>query len=39
MPLSWNEIKNRAFNFSQKWQNKTSENAERNSFWDSLEKL
>ena len=36
MPLSWNEIKNRAIAFSQEWQEETSENAEAKSFWDSF---
>lgn len=36
MPLSWNEIKNRALNFSREWQDETSENAEAKSFWDSF---
>jgi hypothetical protein len=36
MPLSWNEIKNKAITFSQEWQNETSENAEAKSFWDGF---
>ncbi|HEY9703858.1 MAG TPA: DNA methyltransferase, partial [Allocoleopsis sp.] len=36
MPLSWNEIKNRANAFSQDWQNESSENAESKSFWDGF---
>ncbi len=36
MPLSWNEIKNRAIAFSQEWQNESSENAEAKSFWDAF---
>ncbi|MGY6530953.1 MAG: DNA methyltransferase [Cyanobacterium sp.] len=36
MPLSWNEIKNRALNFSREWENETSENAEAKSFWDGF---
>ncbi len=36
MPLSWNEIKNRAITFSHEWQNETSENAEAKSFWDDF---
>ncbi|WP_017293315.1 DNA methyltransferase [Geminocystis herdmanii] len=36
MPLSWNEIKNRALNFSREWANETSENAEAKSFWDNF---
>ncbi len=33
MPLSWNEIRNRAFEFSKRWENETSEDAEAKSFW------
>ena len=36
MPLSWNEIKSRAFAFSKKWENETSEDAEAKSFWDGF---
>ncbi|MGI0483397.1 class I SAM-dependent DNA methyltransferase [Geminocystis sp. CENA526] len=36
MPLSWNEIKNRAINFTHEWANETSENAEAKSFWDGF---
>ncbi len=36
MPLSWNEIKDRALAFSHKWQNETSEDAEAKSFWDDF---
>ncbi|HAT9135716.1 TPA: class I SAM-dependent DNA methyltransferase [Legionella pneumophila] len=36
MPLSWNEIKNRAFAFSKEWADETSEAAEAKSFWDSF---
>ncbi|WP_017294752.1 DNA methyltransferase [Geminocystis herdmanii] len=36
MPLSWNDIKNRAINFTYEWANETSENAEAKSFWDSF---
>ena len=32
MPLSWNEIKKRAIEFSQEWQDETSESAESQSF-------
>ncbi len=33
MPLSWNEIRNRAHEFSKRWENETSEDAEAKSFW------
>lgn len=33
MPISWNEIKNRAPAFSREWQNASSEGAEAKSFW------
>lgn len=36
MPLSWNEIKNRAIHFSKEWANETNENAEAKSFWDDF---
>ncbi len=36
MPLSWNEIKDRAFAFSKEWKDEESERAEAKSFWDSL---
>ncbi len=36
MPLSWNEIKNRAISFSKEWANETSEDAEAKSFWDGF---
>ncbi|RMD72158.1 MAG: hypothetical protein D6822_01790, partial [Cyanobacteria bacterium J149] len=36
MVLSWNEIKNRALNFTKEWENETSENAEAKSFWDGF---
>lgn len=36
MPLSWNEIKNRAIAFSQEWEKETSEDAEAKSFWDGF---
>ena len=34
MPLSWNEIKDRALNFSKEWKNESSEDAEAKTFWD-----
>lgn len=36
MPLSWNEIKTRAIEFSKEWENETSEDAEAKSFWDGF---
>lgn len=36
MPLSWNEIRNRAIEFSREWENETSEHAEAKSFWDGF---
>jgi hypothetical protein len=36
MPLSWNEIKDRALKFSKEWEGDTSETAEAKSFWDSF---
>lgn len=36
MPLSWNEIKNRATTFAKEWENETSEDAEAKSFWDDF---
>ena len=36
MPLSWNEIKDRALKFSHEWADKSSENAEAKSFWDAF---
>jgi hypothetical protein len=36
MPLSWNEIKARAFAFSKEWEHETSEDAEAKSFWDGF---
>jgi type II restriction/modification system DNA methylase subunit YeeA len=36
MPLSWNEIRNRALEFSKKWENECSEGAEAKSFWDDF---
>lgn len=39
MPLSWNEIRNRALEFSKEWENETRENAEAKSFWDGFFKV
>ena len=36
MPLSWNEIKQRAITFSKKWEDESSEDAEAKSFWDDF---
>ena len=36
MPLSWNEIKNRAVSFTNKWKDEASEDAEAKSFWDDF---
>jgi len=36
MPLSWNEIKDRALAFSKGWAGETSEHAEAKSFWDDF---
>ncbi|MGH8250659.1 MAG: class I SAM-dependent DNA methyltransferase [Steroidobacteraceae bacterium] len=36
MPLSWNEIRARAIEFSKEWKDETSEDAEAKSFWDAF---
>lgn len=36
MPLSWNEIKDRALAFSMEWIDESSEDAEAKSFWDEF---
>ena len=36
MPLSWNEIKERAFKFSREWADGTAEDAEAKSFLDAF---
>ncbi len=36
MPLSWNEIKDRALKFSKKWAEESSEDAEAKSFLDDF---
>jgi len=36
MPLSWNEIRDRALKFSREWADETSEDAEAKSFWDGF---
>lgn len=36
MPISWNEIRDRAVAFSREWSTESSEDAEAKSFWDSF---
>jgi hypothetical protein len=36
MPISWNEIKSRALQFSKEWEDETAEHAEAKSFWDLI---
>lgn len=36
MPLSWNEIKDRALKFSKEWEHESNEDAEAKSFWDDF---
>ena len=36
MPLSWNEIRDRAVAFSREWKDETSEDAEAKTFWDEF---
>ncbi len=36
MALSWNEIKNRAINFSKEWESEEREHAESQSFWNEF---
>jgi hypothetical protein len=36
MPLSWNEIRSRAYEFANEWADEKSENAEAKSFWDGF---
>jgi type I restriction-modification system DNA methylase subunit len=36
MPISWNEIRHRAINFSKEWQHESREQAEAKSFWDEF---
>jgi hypothetical protein len=36
MPLSWNEIRDRAVAFSREWKDEASEDAEAKSFWDAF---
>ena len=36
MPLSWNEIKDRALKFARDWNEESSESAEAKTFWDEF---
>lgn len=36
MPISWNEIKHRAMDFSREWENESREGAESQSFWNDF---
>lgn len=36
MPLSWNEMRDRAVRFSREWKGESSEHAEAKSFWDAF---
>ena len=36
MPLSWNEIRDRAVRFQKEWEHESSEDAEAKSFWDDF---
>ena len=36
MPLSWNEIRHRAIAFSKEWTHVTSEQAEKQTFWNEF---
>jgi len=36
MPLSWNEIRTRAINFSRDWKDESKENAEAQTFWNEF---
>lgn len=36
MPISWNEIRQRAIRFSREWADETRENAEAQSFWNDF---
>lgn len=39
MPLSWNEIRNRAIAFSTEWADESAEHAEAKTFWDEFFKV
>lgn len=36
MPLSWNEIKSRALDFSKEWEGERRERAEKDTFWNDF---
>ena len=36
MPISWNEIRHNAIQFSREWATETREEAEAKSFWDEF---
>ena len=36
MPISWNEIRDRALKFSRKWAGARSESAEKQTFWNEF---
>ena len=36
MPLSWNEIKKRAIEFSKEWEDASSEKSEKQTFWNEF---
>lgn len=36
MPISWNEIKHRAMDFSREWENESRERSEAQSFWNAF---
>ena len=36
MPLTWNEIRDRAFTFAHEWKDETREDSEAKSFWDNF---
>lgn len=36
MPISWNEIRDRAVKFAKEWEGESSEDAEAKTFWDSF---
>jgi hypothetical protein len=38
MPISWNEIRNRAYKFVNEWKDETDEHAEAKTFWGFLPK-
>ena len=36
MPISWNEIKHRAMDFSREWESESRERSEAQSFWNAF---